>query len=313
MSVESCKRNPGDQSGGEDTCTEGWIVTVNNKNDHPLSFVGGLQASGALPYRGAGHPINPFFRATGLKYQRWNGNSLRQWHITCEYKMVFSEKDEDAAERESTPNPLERRPKVTKSYDRAEIPCFEDRDGNAILNAAGDAFLDPVVRPKSCPVWNVQINVAASPGWMDSLADKTNSDTFEIRGRSYPAGTLLFEPGDESDIQTENGVEFITVSFKLLVDMEGWKDKRIENGLNEMVDIGGGDKIKRKIKLPLKDEEGNELEYDDALRDFVSDPQMLDEDGYLIENPTHTTAVFKETEIYEEESFSSALPDLSGS
>ncbi|HWL09545.1 MAG TPA: hypothetical protein VNQ76_14140 [Planctomicrobium sp.] len=311
MAVISCKRCPNDQSGSEDTCTEGWIVTVDDKNDHPLAFVGALQSGSYLPYRGSGHPINPFFRATGLKYARWNGNSLLQWHITCDYKIAFSERDEDAAEREAVPNPLSRRPKVTKSYDRSEIPCFEDRDGNAILNAAGDAFLEPVVRPSSCPVWSVQINVAASPSWMDNLADKTNSDTFVIRGRSYPAGTLLFEPGDESDIQEENGVEFYTVGFKLLVNMEGWKEKRYENGLNEMVDITGGGKIKRKIKLPLKDEDGNALEYDDELRDYVSDPQMLDGDGKLIENPTHATAVFAEIEIYEEAAFGSSLPSLS--
>lgn len=312
MAVLSCKRCPDDQSVSEDTCSEGWIVRVDSKNDHPLLFVGALQADGLLPYRGASHPLNPFFRATGLKASRWNGNSLLQWHVTCDYKIAFSEKDEEASEREAVPNPLERRPKITKSYDRAEVPCYEDRYGNAIVNAAGDAYLDPVVRPRSSPVWNVSVNVAASPAWMDDLSDTVNADTVVVRGRSYPAGTLLFEAGDESELQEENGVQFYTVSFKLLVNMEGWKEKRYENGLNEIVEVGGV-KIKRKIKLPLRNEEGDVLEYDDEGRDFVSDPQMLDENGKLIENPSHENAVFAELEIYDESSFGSALPSLSSS
>lgn len=306
MSVLSCKLNPEGQSVSEDgSCSESWTIRVDSEFDHPLLFVGALQFDGYLPYRGGAHWLHPYFRCAGLKVNRV-GKSKYHWIASAEYKLLLSEQEEERVQQEQIPNPLDRPPRITKSFDRFERAISEDTNGNAILNAAGDPWLDPVMVPGSAAVWNVTVNSASSGGWMDYLAGKTNSDAFTIRGNSYPPGSLLFEPDGESELRFENGQGYFEISFRLLVDTVNlWKEKRVQNGLNEVVDGQ-----KRKIKLPTKDEEGEELEYDDDLREPVSDPQLLDSNGKLLENPSTANAVSVEIDKHVRTTFGGVLPNL---
>jgi len=310
VSVLTCKLRPEGQSVSEEgNATESWLVTVSSKWDHPVLFAGALQLDGYLPIKGGPHWLNPYLRSTGLKFSRM-GRSLFHWIASCEYKTLLSEREEEEVERETEPNPLLRRPRVAKSYDRSEHAASKDKDGLGIVNAAGDPWLDPVLVTRSSAVWSVSYNVAASPSWMDTLAGKTNSDLFTIRGRTYAAGTLLFEPGNESELKQEQGVSFYEVSFSLLVDVvDEWKEKRIQNGLNEIV-VVGDQAIKRKIKLPTHDEDGNALAYDDAAREPVSDPQLLDANGTLLIDPSPDTAVAADIDKHVRATFGGVLPSL---
>lgn len=307
MSVIRCSERFQERTANEEGGTRAFLVITDNKLDEPLNFVGALQADGDLPTRGDGHPYNTYLKFTGVESAEPFGDGALMWLIRCPYKLPVTqtEAEKAAIERAETPSPVDRRVKITRSFDKVDRPLWKDRNEEAILNSASDPFLEPVVVGRSMSVINISCNLLEDPAWLDDLADKINADTVTVRGRTYEPGTLMFEPGDCSDEVTETDTPYYQVSFRLLVDKRGWKERRYQNGLNEIT----ADGVKRRIRIPYKDEAGDPIPYDDERRQDTADVQLLDDNGRFLEDAEPSTAVEKEFEVYEEAPFS-GLPGV---
>lgn len=289
MSVISVKRRWQERDADDEKTVLSWLITTDNPDDDPIAFVGALQASGDLPYRGSPHPLNPFLLSRGPKLKSYNGSPL---HYICEseYKIPApTEREKESEQRQDNPNPINRDPVITRTFEKVDRAIHKDREGNAILNSAGDPFVEPVVKQKTFSVWNISVNLTEDPPWMDTLADKVNENQITIRGRSYEAGQALFEPGEVSDERTEAGQDYFRVSCRILIDLDGHKERRYDNGYRKKQ---GDDRI----RITVEDDQG-ELTY-------PNDPVLLDGEGDVLANPTPENAVELEFEIFEEGDFS---------
>lgn len=289
MSVVSVKRRWQDNEADDEQTRLSWLVTCDNPEDDPIAFVGALQSSGDLPYRGSPHPYNPFLRSRGPKLKRYQGSPLH-WICESEYKIFSNDrKEEESEQRQDHPNPIDRDPVITRTFEKVDRAIHKDRDGNAILNSAGDPFEEPVIAQETYPVWNISVNLEEDPAWMDELCDKVNQNAITIRGRNYPAGEALFEPGEVSDEKTEAGQDYFRVNCRILINRRGWKERRYDNGYRKKQD---GDLV----RITVEDEDGETT--------YPNDPVLLDGAGDVLANPTPENAVELEFETFEEGDFS---------
>ena len=114
----------------EDTSNRCFRVRTTNKTDGPAV----IAASGLLPLPGASHPNLPHI-ARKCKPKRID-KSPYHWMWEVEYSDAPIKEPQD-------PNPLNRPAVITGSARQYSKGILIDRDGNPIVNSAGDLY-DPI-------------------------------------------------------------------------------------------------------------------------------------------------------------------------
>lgn len=239
-----------------------------------------IQNSGLVPTKGQSHPFNPLAKCTYIDSDRLKGNL---WYWTCDFETFISQEKQ---ERRTITNPLNRpiRWRIVPQHDKRVVE--KNIEGIALTNSAGDPTFPLPEVPRTYAVFHGVKNVAAIPGWYRDLADKLNSDSFQIAQYNYTASpkTLLFEPGEVSDVMTDNGVDYFQINFRL-IDKESWAWKRLDRGFYFIDE----DDVKKRI---LVDGE------------WPDDPVLLDGEGGVLDNPKGVTAIELEDDIIEAMPFS---------
>ena len=173
----------------------------------------------------------------------------------------------------------------TEEYQRV---FYKDRDGEAILNAAGDPFDPPVEGDDSRLTVNIQANLANIPVWWASYRDAVNSAAIVIDGYPVDAGNAKIKRMSLGDAQERSGIAFRLLTVAIQIDEDnGWALEILNQGLR-CVDPDDSDK-----RIKCRDEDGDE----------VVAPVQLDADGEQIETPTPATATYIEADIYNEKDF----------
>lgn len=202
----------------------------------------------------------------------WKG-----WTITAEY----------SSERELNIDPTQDAMQIRVYTEQFQKPAVFDKDGNKIVNSAGDPFDPPLMMDDSRRVISLVRNVAAYPAWVLSYQDAVNSDTFTVRGITYAVGVGKVQSVSLSDAQIRNGYPFYTLEVLIHLQKNGWILQPLDAGFRE---IGyGGDLI-------------NILNQGDDER--PSAPVPLDGDGHALANPSTTNNVLLSFPAYETAPFS---------
>lgn len=231
------------------------------------------------------HPDNAQFLCKRLRGKQEQKSPLH-WRIDAEY-------DTAPIDREDSPeSPLSRPAKITWSTIKYQKAVERDREGNAILNSAGDYFDPPVMKDLSRWTVSVSKNVAAVPTDIIDYPDALNSGTFSIGGISIEQNVAKIMGISISDLQKEGDIEYYVFQYTLEFDaIDKWKCKPLQHGFYclENVFAGTPDKIR------CTDSNG---------KPAVS-PQLLADNGTQIGLPiTPGDAKYGDYNIYHEMDFS---------
>lgn len=190
-------------------------VHVNDQShdDQYILQLGQSASPDPIPADLAAHPTNAalFCKSRVARQQTGEGVAANCWLVTCEYDNSLSE--EDAEDSQETP--LERRVKFHIEFSSATKVLDRREDGIPIVNTVGDPFDPPLDDEDDRFVLVAKKNYAASDlnSLMQLMADyrnSVNSDTF----RGLPPGSWRFVVPQMTELQSENGVEFYTVSWR---------------------------------------------------------------------------------------------------
>lgn len=203
----------------------------------------------------------------------WKG-----WTVTAEY----------SSEREMNEDPTQDAMQIRVYTEQFQKPAVFDKNGEKIVNSAGDPFDPPLMMDDSRRVISLVRNVAAYPSWVLSYQDAVNSDSFTVRGITYAAGVGKVQSVSISDGQIRNGYQFYTLEVLIHLQKNGWILQPLDVGFREL-DYAGTSLI-------------NILNPGDNER--PSAPVPLDGAGRALANPSTTNNVLLSYSVYDTQPFS---------
>lgn len=195
------------------------------------------------------------------------------------------------SQRERTESPLGQPAEIVWTFESEQAHAFQDKDGNAILNSAGDYYEDGVPVENTHLVAKVKKNLAAVPTWIIDYRNAINSDVFFLDGLEILARAAKLKGANISWWAQQNNIWYRTIEFSIKIK-DSHAASILDQGLRRIVEDDGEDRIERCIN-----QDGTN----------VTKPALLDGSGGQLANPTPATAVFNTHYIYPELPFS-ALP-----
>ena len=264
--------------GGTWTYQRQWEVRTTNKTDREnvVSTAAGLPAYGEL------HPApiaDPAWAKT-ISYALIPGSAIA-WIVTVTY----------TSERELNENPTTDEVLVSWSSEIYPEVVSVDRNGDAIVNSAGDYFIDPVpTRDGIHLIAKIRANVGSVPGWIVAYQNAVNNGEITIGGLAIATGLARVQRIEIGERQKRASLTFYPLSFEVHIHKDGWRLKPLDAGFRKL------DGTKR---VQIRDENGDE----------PTTPIPLNGLGAPIENPTPSAAVFGNYRIYDELDLT-ALPGI---
>lgn len=262
---------PATNDRGSRTYTRTFRLTTSAKTE--TAYDVGSHAS--LPVIGEVHPDDSNAFCTTLTpdpTDPWRG-----WTVTAQYS--------DA--RTLAEDPTDDSAIITWGSEQFQKPVVFDRNGNFVVNSAGDPFDPPLMVDDSRRVVTVQKNLAVVPTWILDYQDAVNSDSFTVDGYLVGAGLAKMQSVTVGERQRRNGTVFRTVTFTIHLQRDGWMLNALDAGFRENV-YGALANIRNS---------------DDG--ELPAAPVPLDGSGQALANPSFTTCVFLPFEVYATRAFSS--------
>lgn len=213
-------------------------------------------------------------------------NSSRHFEVQVEYAAPGEPEQDDV-------HPLDRPPDITYGSDGVTEPYFLDRSEppKVVANSAGEApdqFRD---RERG----DLVITFIRNVEWWDAAAleaygNTINADTVVIDGTFYPPLTLKLSPPTAArQVETAriNGIPqevvYYRATFVIKSRSEGWNDKLLDTGYNELIDkvetVNGVSTLVKKLQ-PIYDRAAGTLRK----------PWPLDGQGRKKASPAETPA-----------------------
>lgn len=263
---------PAKNSKGSKSYTRSFKLQTSLKTERAYHV--GSHAS--LPVIGEVHPDDSTAYCVDLSVdpvEPWKG-----WAVTAEYST------ERALAEDPTSDPA----LISWNSEQFQRPAIVDKNGDAIVNSAGDPFDPPEMIDDARRVVTIQKNLASVPAWILTYQDAVNSDTFNVDGVSVAVGKAKMQSVTVGELQTRNSTSFRTVTFTIHFRYEGWLLRPLDAGFRELDYAGTLQNIKN--------------EGDDEL---PGAPVPLDGDGHALALPTPSTAVALSFDVYRTQAFSS--------
>lgn len=281
ISEEFDKRR-GTVSTQERLYTRTFQVLTDSKFDSQAVVLAAVQQEGLQV--GSGFPDDPGSWCRDITAEPKAGATA--WVVTANYSSAGSE---------ISSNPLQDAAKITWTTEQFQIPAIIDKDGNGIINSAGDPFDPPNMRDFSRRIAVVVKNLSSPPSWLLSYQDAVNSDTFQIDGVSITADKAKCQRVDISDIRERSGIQYREVTTEIHFSLDGWKLRPLDQGFRTLGDIISED-IKERLNI-----------VNDGDDERPTQPVLLDGAGGQLNSQRPEDAVFLEFDVYPRLPFS-ALP-----
>lgn len=229
----------------------------------------------SLPIIGNTHPSNANAFVVNIRVE--NNNPWKGWVATVTY----------SDERQIDDNPVDDAAEINWGSEQFQKVAVTDRDGNLIVNSAGDLFDPPAMIDDSRRVVTVSKNLAAVPSWILDYQDAINSDTFTIDGISIGVGKAKMQAVTVGPKQRRNNTVFRTVNFTIHLQRDGWALDILDAGFNRLD--------------PLKPSGRSAITINGLA---PSAPYPLNGAGIPIENPSPSNNVFLTFNVYKTRTFS---------
>lgn len=259
-------------SRGVRTYTRVFRLTTSSQTDNAFT----VGSNGSLPVIGNTFPSDGNAYCTDLDVQCVRG--WRIWDVTATYST------ERAINTVPTSDP------VFVQWDTEQFtkPATQDKNGDAIVNSAGDPFLPPEQMDDSRRVVTITKNLSSVPAWVLTYQDAVNSDAFTIDGVSIAIGEAKMQRVSVGPAEIRNGTTFRAVTFVIALRRDGWAYKILDQGYNEKnaASPTGRSPIRIGGMLPTS-------------------PVLLDGNGNRLPDPKATDGVFLTYNVYKTQAFSS--------
>ncbi len=275
-----------DRKGKNSLGVRTYTRTFKLKTDTPTDGVFQVGSNGSLPVIGSTFVGDPYAFCISLNIE--NTDPWAGWTATAEYTT-----DQGLAQgaQSETGNPVDDDPVITWSSEIYQEPVFRDTSGNAILNSAGDYFIDPApTRDVSHLIARIAKNVASVPSWALSYTNAVNSGAITIDGLDIAAKLAKVQRIDIGGIELRGEYTYRKITTEIHLHRDGWNLEPLQAGFNHK---DGG--VVKPILVKDLDSGGNSID-----RSPVSQPVPLTDDGAILQNPTPGTARFGDFTIYDE-------------
>lgn len=207
------------------------------------------------------------------------------WEVSVGYSNE-SEKAED---------PTDDAAEIDWDTEQFQKPAVKDRDGNAILNSAGDPFDPPAEMDDSRRVVTIKKNMEEVPSWILDFQDVVNSSSFSVDGITVAAGLAKVQRVSVGAVQRRNDISYRPVTIVLHLRRDGWALEILNRGFRWTNGAA-------RIKVSYTDS-GTLVSPGDPVENEPTEPVLLDADGLVLSDPTPETATYGLFNVYEERSF----------
>jgi len=288
------------------TATRTFEVKTDAKTDDETV----VAAHASIPNIGAAHPNNSAMRCLKLTFTNDDSKGPFVWYVTAFYSNEY-----DIAE-----NPLLDAAQTEWDTEQFSRIVWKDRDGNPIVNSAGDPFDPPVEKDDSRWISVTSKNVGGVPAWIYSYQDAINAAEFTFDGVTVPARTAKVQAIHISTPQERNGISYRVLQITMHHrgenvndvaewgsgsgsgstsdpgdEWDPWDEVILDAGFRKKV-TGSGSAGSTTMEV-IKDADDNP----------VASPVPLDGSGDVLDDPSLTNNVFLGFQLYVERDFS-ALP-----
>lgn len=228
-----------------------------------------------IPLRGEAYSASdPKLRVESVDPSLESAPEYKSWLVTVGY-TTGEIRDDNELE-----NPLDARPVVSVSDTATSEPWFEDINGAAITNSAGETFDPPVMKDVYDATFTITRNILQyDEVTAEAYRGKINSLSFNIRGASSPIAAF------KAKIVSYTGQEVVTGDFNYWTETiviatrrDGWKRRLLDHGYATKNPITGELTV-------IKDPEGAPL----------NEPILLNGSGQKL--PPNAPAVFLVKEL----------------
>ena len=258
-------------NGGIWTYTRAFMVNTDDKTDREDV----VSTATGLPAYAEAHPgpVDDAAYANEITYSMTDrGDTPTAWLVVVNYS---SERDLDS-------DPANDEVLVSWTSEIYQEAIFEDADGDAILNSAGDYFIDPSpTREANHLIAKIKANVTAIPAWVVDMENSVNNSQITIGGLIIAIGKARLQRIEIGSRERRGATTFYPLSFEVHIRDGGWLLEPLDAGFRER--NASGDLIQ--IVNPEDNTE-------------VTTPVPLDGAGAAMDNPTPATAVFGSFTIY---------------
>ncbi|MBI3866826.1 MAG: hypothetical protein HY290_33520 [Planctomycetia bacterium] len=185
-------------------------------------------------------------------------------------------------------NPLLEPMEWTVDTDVEEEPSFRDVDGRPYLTTAGSLIEATNDVPHVVLAGSKKI-ATNWPDWLLTYGGAVNIDDVRIKGKTWPAGTLkCTKIKIGKDEVSESGVAFCALDLELSHHRNGWQLETPNRDFYQLIPRPADPGQKKptpakkqkydRVKIYVKNEHG--------VKEEPTEPQMIDQQGKLIEIPT---------------------------
>lgn len=247
-----------------------FLLETTARTDGPYA----VGSNASLPRIGTVHNEDSTAYCVNLSVS--NAKPWKWWIVTADY----------SSEREITENPLSEPAAITWTSEQFQKRAVIDRDGNGIVNSAGDPFDPPLMMDDSRRVVTISKNLAVVPSWILTYQDAVNSSSFTVDGITIGAGYAKVQSVTVGEKQKRNGTAFRVVTLVIHLQKTGWALTHEDVGFRETNYAG---------------EMVNILNDGDSERPTA--PVALDGAGMHQANPTAATIEVRSFDVYEQKDF----------
>jgi len=181
---------------------------------------------GSGPLLGAPHPTYAGMYCRDRKAVNERFSKL-VWIVTCTYSNDYDGLSD---------NPLNDVAKTTRSTDTRTEMAEYDKDGYAILNSAGDFYVDNPKVERTDWVIKVKKNLDGVPTWIDSYRDAINSDGFWLDGLPIYVRQAKIKGISIGEWEQRNDIWFRPVEINIGIRTRTWVCYVKDHGLYEKID-----------------------------------------------------------------------------
>lgn len=244
-------------------------------------YDGSYTVLAALPAPATRHPEDFYSIAVKAKADN-DPKSKMIWTCSVEYS---NERQTPSGGPQN--NPLADAAECEWSTDTTQEAFTQDKNGNAILNSAGDYYEDVIKDDVSHWTVSIKKNVAFVPAWINTYRDAVNSDAVVIDGYAVAAGTAKIRSIKIGKWLNRNDIWYRELDFAIKIKSD-WKHYPLDQGL--------------RCKWPADNTKRVRC-WDDQGRP-VTKPVLLDGNGAILANPSPTNAVFNTVDLRNSKPFS---------
>lgn len=254
------------------------VVTDSATDDHET-----IALHASCPNYGDVHPNNSlaYVKKRSIVNQMF---SKKVWLVTVTYSTEWKV-------QEYQEDPTAEAAKITWRSEQFVAPASRDKDGNAVVNSAGDLFDPPEERDDSRWVATIRKNMQGVPSWIFQYQDAINSRAFQLDGLGIPAYYAKMQAIEIGEQQVQNDISYRVLTMHMTLKLNTHIFYILDAGFNR---IDPNDSSKR-VKITVLDDQGNRTE--------PTAPWPLNGSGAPIQNPTTSNNQHVTYHVYPELDF----------